>query len=80
MKKTVKAWAAIVPSTLVPVSSMSSDYVRGTRQFMLFCDPDAKEQAEVVATMYPERHRIVVPCTISYTLPAKQRTRKTKKR
>lgn len=64
MKKTIKAFAAIVPGTEVPMAEVG---IYG-RYFVLLCDPNAKEQAERMSKVYPEIHQIVVPVEITYEL------------
>jgi hypothetical protein len=63
--KPIKAWAVLVPGTMEPFAVLNSDVVRGTRQYILFCDPDAKEQAEQLSMVYPEGHRFVIPVLIT---------------
>ena len=64
MKKTIKAFAAIVPSTEVPMAEVG----RYGRYFVLLCDPDAEEQAKKMAQVYPEKHQVVVPVEITYEI------------
>ncbi len=69
MKKTIKAFAAIVPGTQVPMAEVG----KYGRYFVLLCDPDAKEQAENMSKAYPEIHQVVVPVEITYEItPASQ--------
>lgn len=71
-KKVVKGWVAVVPGTLVPFSSMQSECAIGTRQYVVFCDKDAKARARELTQFYPEKDRLVVPCEIHYSVPKKK--------
>jgi hypothetical protein len=68
-KMKIKAWAAIVPGTAVPMTTMMSNVDAGTRQYVLFCDPDAEQRARQAVQVYPEGHRIAVEVTIEYEVP-----------
>ena len=65
MKKTIKAFAAIVPGTEVPMAEVG----RYGRYFVLLCDHDAEEQAIKMSSAYPKPHQLVVPVEITFELP-----------
>ena len=65
--KVVKAWAVICPGSNEPYADLGAY----GRHYVLLCDPDAKKQAERMSKVYPEGHQIVIPCTISFTIPKK---------
>ena len=59
INKSITGWAALVPGTMEPMSTLQSEVARGTRQYVIFCDPDAKAQAEQAVLSYPEGQRFV---------------------
>lgn len=61
-KKTIKAWAVIIPGTNEPAASVD----RYGRYYIILCDPDAKEQAERMAKEYPMQKAVEV--TLTYNI------------